>query len=377
MKTANYQGYLLGYGWVWSYPDGIANILSLSRVKDRYRVTFDSATDNCFRVHKDNGKILKFREATRRLYYFDTADREVEESMFITTVENNKSRLSAHDFSQAKLARALQRRIGRPMTQDFIQYVASNLIPNYPITVQAIKNADFVWGPELGCLKGKTTRQPSPKVRIEAMSIPIQIMQQYKDVTLSADVMKVTGIPFLMTISRHIKFGSAGKLDTMKNGHIIKHFKAIIGAYVTRGFRVTIILADNQFESMRGKLADLHAQLNVTARDEHVPEIERFNRTIKDRVRGHFNTLPFKHLTPVFVSEMVYHAVFWRNMFALRGGISTTQSPSEIVLNRKLDFNAHCKVEFGKYVQTHKEHNNDMNSHTIVVITTHPSTGDV
>ena len=43
----------------------------------------------------------------RRLYYFDTADREVEESMFITTVEDNKSRLSAHDFSQAKVARTL------------------------------------------------------------------------------------------------------------------------------------------------------------------------------------------------------------------------------------------------------------------------------
>ena len=60
MKTTNYQGYLTGYGLVWYYPDGIANIMSLSRVKDRYMVTFDSATDNCFRVHKDNGKTLKF-----------------------------------------------------------------------------------------------------------------------------------------------------------------------------------------------------------------------------------------------------------------------------------------------------------------------------
>ena len=60
MKTTNFRGHLSGYGWVWFYPDGIANILSLSRVKDKYRVTFDSATDNCFRVHKDNGKILKF-----------------------------------------------------------------------------------------------------------------------------------------------------------------------------------------------------------------------------------------------------------------------------------------------------------------------------
>ena len=373
MKTTEYKGYLSGYGWVWYYPDGIANILSLSRVKDRFRVTFDSATDNCFRVHKDNGKILKFREATRRLYYFDTEDRDVEETMLITTVDNNKSRLSAHDFSRALLARALQRKIGRPMTKDFIRYVALNLIPNCPVTVQDIKNAEFVWGPELGCLKGKTTRQPSPKIRLENMPIPAPILQQYRDVTLSVDIMKVTGIPFLMTISRHIKFGSAGRLDTMKNSHIIKHFKALIGTYVTRGFRVTIILADNQFESMRGDLADLHATLHITSRDEHVPEVERYNRTIKERVRGNYTMLPYQHLPPIFVIEMVYNAVFWRNMFALKGGVSKTQSPSELVLGRKVDYNAHCKVEFGEYVQTHEEHSNDMTQRTLGAIATRPS----
>ena len=178
------------------------------------------------------------------------------------------------------------------MTRDYIRYVAMNMIPTYPVTIQDIKNAEFVWGPDLGCVKGKTVRQTLPKVRIEVTSIPITSMQQCKNVTLSVDIMKVTGIPFLMTISRHIKFGSAGKLDSMKNSHIIKHFKAIVGAYVTRGFRVTIILADNQFESMCGDLADLHAQLNITARDEHVPEIERYNRTIKGRVRDNYNVLP-------------------------------------------------------------------------------------
>ena len=90
-------------------------------------------------------------------------------------------------------------------------------------------------------------------------------MQQYKNVILSVDIMKVTGIPFLMTISRHIKFGSAGKLDNMKTGHILKHFKAPIGAYVTRGFKVTIMLVDNQFEPMRGDFTDLHVQLHITS----------------------------------------------------------------------------------------------------------------
>jgi hypothetical protein len=60
-------------------------------------------------------------------------------------------------------------------------------------------------------------------------------------------------------------------------------------------------------------------------------------------------------------------------MFVLKGGISTTQSPSEIILNRKLDFNAHCKVEFGDYVQTHEEHDNTMAAHTVGAIATRPT----
>ena len=102
-------------------------------------------------------------------------------------------------------------------------------------------------------------------------------MQQYRHVTLSADVMKVNGIPFLMTISRHIKFGSAGKLDSMDNITIIKHFKLVFVAYASRGFTVTIILADNQFESMRGELADMGAIINIVSRDEHVPKVEQYN----------------------------------------------------------------------------------------------------
>ena len=90
-------------------------------------------------------------------------------------------------------------------------------------------------------------------------------MQQYKDVTLSADVLKVTGIPFVITILKYIKFGTAGKVDNMNNSHSIKNFKAVIGAYVTRGFCVTIILANSQFESMQGDLANLHAILHITS----------------------------------------------------------------------------------------------------------------
>ena len=40
-----------------------------------------------------------------------------------------------------------------------------------------------------------------------------------------------------------------------------------------RGFQVTLVLADNQFESMRGELADLGILLNMISADEHVQEM--------------------------------------------------------------------------------------------------------
>ena len=104
-----------------------------------------------------------------------------------------------------------------------------------------------------------------------------------------------------------------------------------------------------------------------------MPEVERYNRTVKECVRGNHAMLPFQHLPPVFIIDMVYSSIFWRNMFALKGGVSKAQSPSEIVLNHKLNYNTHCKVEFGEYVQTHEEHNNDMKSCTLGAIATRPS----
>jgi hypothetical protein len=264
--TTHWRGTMSGYGEVWYYPAGIANILSLSRVKDKFRVTFDSAADNAFHVHKPE-KTLIFREATRRLYYFDTASRDEYADVLVTTVSDNKSKFSAYDYSQAKLARSLQRRIGRPSLRDFLRYVNDKAIPDCPITATDIGNAEIIFGPDLGSLKGKTAwRQPS-RVRTDVTNIPYEIMEQYRHVRLSINVMNVTNIPFLTSISEHIKFGTASKLNNMKNETIIKHIVNITRLYHTRGFKIAFILGDGQFESLHGDIANLHIQLNIVSND--------------------------------------------------------------------------------------------------------------
>ena len=51
----NLIGDICSYGTVCYHPNGIGNILSLSRVKDQHLVTYDSRTGNAFVVHNPNG----------------------------------------------------------------------------------------------------------------------------------------------------------------------------------------------------------------------------------------------------------------------------------------------------------------------------------
>jgi hypothetical protein len=56
---------------------------------------------------------------------------------------------------------------------------------------------------------------------------------------------------------------------------------------------VHTILADNEFESIKEEMAALGVGVNVTAKEEHVPEIERQHRVIKEHARAIIQTLPF------------------------------------------------------------------------------------
>ena len=49
---------------------------------------------------------------------------------------------------------------------------------------------------------------------------PNTIIEQYGNIMLSADVMHVNGIPFFITRSRHIHFGTVDVLPSLQANHI-------------------------------------------------------------------------------------------------------------------------------------------------------------
>ena len=61
-----------------------------------------------------------------------------------------------------------------------------------------------------------------------------------------------------------------------------------------QGLNITNIFMDGKFACIRGNLAELQINLNICSNDEHVGDIEQLNHTVKERVRGIYNTLLFK-----------------------------------------------------------------------------------
>ena len=63
-----------------------------------------------------------------------------------------------------------------------------------------------------------------------------------------------------------------------------------------RGFCIVEMQMDGQFEPLQGALAEMKIIMNVCSESEHIGDIERLNRTVKERSRGVVTNLPYKKL---------------------------------------------------------------------------------
>lgn len=130
----------------------------------------------------------------------------------------------------------------------------------------------------------------------------------------------------------------------------------VMQLYNRGGFTVQTALMDREFEAVRTTCP--HLPINTTAANEHVPEIERAVRTVKDRARGVYTTLPFTEGIPKLMTiELIHFIVLWLNAFPVALGISTKYSPRELVQRHRLSAKIHCKTPFGTYCEVHNEPN--------------------
>eukprot|EP00980_Cylindrotheca_fusiformis_P023601 scaffold10669_cov67-Cylindrotheca_fusiformis.AAC.1 len=108
---------------------------------------------------------------------------------------------------------------------------------------------------------------------------------------------------------------------------------------------------------------ELDVEMNYANPGDHVPEAERNNRTIKERVRVGYYRLPYRKIPRVTIHYLAMVSTRNINMFPAKGGISSHYSPHMILSHRNIDFKKHCQIEFGSYVQASQENDPTNTNH--------------
>ena len=81
---------------------------------------------------------------------------------------------------------------------------------------------------------------------------------------------------------------------------------------------VRTVLMDGEFEKIRPLMPNVVC--NTAAAKEHVTDIERKIRVVKERARGTMAVLPFSHLPRRIKIELIYFCIFWLNAFPVKSG---------------------------------------------------------
>ena len=259
-------------------------------------------------MHMSDGNLIEFKATDfNRLYTYHIPSHLPIHSIMILltraktftvdTVAAQSNKYTKRQLKAALAARNLENIIIRPRGRKFTDICLLHFKEECSITKEDFKTANDILGKNLGSLKGKTVHKKQKHVKTNILPVPPDILKIHKEVTLGVDIMFVNKIPFLITISRNIHFGTVEELPNRKLQTVKEKLKNVINIYAHRGFNVSTILADGEFEPMR----PWFPLLNTCAENEHVPEIERFIRTIKNSTRSIYQMLLFTRIPRLIV----------------------------------------------------------------------------
>jgi hypothetical protein len=194
---------------------GIANVLSLYQLGQKFKVTYDS-TDRggVFKVLTPAG-VVEFKPTQKGLHVLNLkhnpdaafilvndADLAYGKSR-VPTVRQNYEGFTKRQVQQATHARRIMGMIGAPTEREFQSLVHLNLLKDCPITNSDIINAHKTFGPDLANIRGKMVRRKPRHFNTELVDIP-QALADNKKTSHLLLVMFVNGVPFLVSSSRNI-----------------------------------------------------------------------------------------------------------------------------------------------------------------------------
>ena len=343
----------------------------------------DTSMERAIFVTLPDGRKMKFKECDNGLYYFDAKD-EVElpkdknikeevknysnEVNLLSTVAENKSLFSRREIQGAKNARILQQSLGWPSTTTYKSYVKNNLIRNCGVTIDDIERSLKIYGTPVPLIKGKMTNIGPTTNDMSVTYLPPDIIEHHRHIQLYMDFFYVNKMPFLHTKSGKINYLTVASTKSRSKGIIVNEIQRITNIYKKRGFSITKYHGDNEFDMNDLREMIRPSVLHICANEEHVYEVERSIRTIKERCRCACHSVPYRKYTRLMTKNLVEGIVGLLNDFPSKNGVSQTMSPSMIVTGAQMpDYNIK-RIVFGSYAQVHLGTTNTMKHRSVPAI---------
>ena len=114
----------------------------------------------------------------------------------------------------------------------------------------------------------------------------------------------------------------------------------------------------------------------MVAAEEHVGDIERSIRTVKECTQCHVHCLPYKRYPKAMIAGCIRNVINKLNQLPAENGISDELSPSTLITGEgRMDYNDVKDLEFGDYVQAYhnKGVTNTNNPRSVGAIALHAS----
>lgn len=330
----------------------VGNVLSFANVVDEaYRVDYDKKMDRFEVQPKLEGATYYFERDKITNLYSCGMGKYRRQTIAVETVSENLKKYTKREVKQARLAREYVRRSNFISEGQLIKAINMGKIQNCEISSQDVLRSIDIWGKHQGNLRGKTTARKLPAVLNE---IPVTTTTENQ--SLHIDIMYLNDEPYLIGLFQPLELAVAKKLKSKSKYEQWRALEAIISHVAPDGVKVWQIRCDGErsidSQFFKQKLTGEKysgIELDITGGRSSVNDVERKIRTVKERMRGVINTLPFK-LFIQLEDWLLQSSLYFINLIPT-SNVTDGRSPTEKLRGKTLDAKTDLKLGYGDYCE--------------------------
>ena len=217
MMMTNLKAELPSYGTVWFDRQAMTNVLSFGNIAKQYPIQYLQELDN-FKLsyvtiiifcddHIENLYVLEGhqpQEESQKTVSSQEDISQVQATSHVQTIEENAKFLTPKEIASANVAKWLLHALGYSLVVNLKTIIKMNVIQDNPITESDIKLMEYLYGPNIPTVKGKTTRRCPHRLVSNMVLIPHELHDTQHDVCLYIDIMYINSMSFLTKIYQRI-----------------------------------------------------------------------------------------------------------------------------------------------------------------------------